>query len=270
MSSIVPYVASELAKPQNAAMAIDLFGEGYKAASSMYKAHKAKRGRTPAWKRAAKEKKGMADLGHAASREEPRRNGRESAVTGIDNKTLFTVPLIQIEKNVASNDSINKRQRDVILHKGSKVCFDIKSRLKVPIYFNWAIVIPKAQNVVFNNELLRGDGPDRDTVIDSNRTYMELKCLPINTDLFKVVKHKRMTILPDSDKGVNINEGRDYRTLDTYIKTNRKIYFNGDTSQPLQNMHMVWWVDYYNSPTATRSLTADVNWKIVDYFHDVP
>lgn len=267
MSSIVPYVANELAKPQNAALAIDIFGEGVKAARGLYKA---KAGRTPKWKRAAREKKGAADLGHAATRKEPRRRGRQSSVTAIDNKTLFNVPVIEVEKNVAANDSINKRSRDIIHHKGSKICFDIKSRLKVPVYFNWAIVIPKSNTFVSASEILRADGLERDTGVDNTATYMDLRCLPINTDLYSVVKHKKLVLLPDSDKSANPNEGRDYRMFEHYIKTNRKIYFNGDTATPQQNMFMIWWVDYFNSPTGTTALTADVNWKIVDYFHDVP
>lgn len=267
MSAIVPFVANELAKPENAAMAIDIFGEGVKAARNLYKA---KAGRTPKWKRAAREKKGSADLGHAPSRQEPRKNSRQSAVTGIDNKTFFNVPVINIEKDVASNDAINKRNRDLVVHKGSKICFDIKNRLKVPIYFNWAVVIPKAATTVSNSNILRGARGERDLLLDNSRTYMDLKCNPINTDLYKVVRHRKMTILPDSDKGTNINEGRDYVFMEEYIKTNRKLYFDGDTATPLQNMFMVWWCDYYNSPTGATSLTADVNWKIVDYFHDVP
>lgn len=268
MSTIVPYVAKELAKPENAAMAIDLFGEGVKAARGLYQG---KKGRTAKWKREARSKKGTADLGHDASRVEPRRRGRQSTVTGIDNKLLFSVPVIEVEKNVAADESIHKRSRDIILHKGSKICFDVKSRLKVPAYLNCAIVIPKSANTVNATNILRGNSAEREVAIDNTRSYLDLRCMPINTDLYTVVKHKRMTILPDSDKSTTVSEGRDYRMIEEYIKTNRKIYFNGSASTPLQNMFMVWWCDYYNSPTGgLTTLTLDVNWKIIDYFHDIP
>ena len=58
--------------------------------------------------------------------------------------------------------------------------------------------------------------------------------------------------------------------IEEYVKTNRKIYFNGDTATPLQNMYVVWWCDYYNSPTGVSTSTMQVDWRLVNYFHDVP
>jgi len=78
-----------------------------------------------------------------------------------------------------------------------------------------------------------------------------------------------MMIKPDSDKSATANEGADFRVIEKYLKTNRKIYFNGSASTPLQNMFMVWWCDYYGSPTGVQSTPVQVEWKIVDYFQDL-
>lgn len=268
MSAIIPYAAQELAKPHNAAMAVDLFAEAGKAAHGMYKSYRGRRKTRakPSYRRNAT----RADLGGPVGRDEARRVEDTVGVTGALNKTLYQRALIRAEKNVASNEAINKRNRDVITHKGCKICFTIKSVLKVPIFFNWAIVIPKAANLVSNSNLLRSSGAERDEVLDSSLTFMDVKCLPINTDLYKVVKRKSMMILPDSDKSATTSEGRDFKVVEEYVKTNRKIFFDGDTAEPLQNMFMIWWCDYYNSPTAATLNTADISYRIVNYFHDVP
>lgn len=276
MSAIIPFVAQELAKPANAAMALDLFVEAGKAAGGLFKAHKANRGRnsTKATVRAkkAKHRAGTADLGHDASMQENRRNGRLQPIVTQLNKTMYQTAIIQIEKNVAGDEAINKRSRDVITHKGSKLCFTAKNILDVPVYFNWAVVIPKAQTVVDNTNFLRGNGVERDVALNNALSSLEMKCLPINTDLYTVVKRKSMVIYPDSDKPTGAgteSKGRDLRVWEEYIKTNRKLYFNGDISTPLQNMYMVWWCDYYGSPLGSTSNTVQIEWKIVDYFHDV-
>lgn len=215
--------------------------------------------------------KAMSDLGHPASKDEARRRVRESSgpVSAALNKTLYQEPLIEIEKNVAGDEALHKRNRDVILHRGSKVCFTIKNRRQTPIKFNIAWVIPKAANTVNPVDFLRGTADERDIAINNSLSFLNMFCLPINSDLYYVVKRKSMVILPDSDKSATPDEGRDFKLLEEYIKTNRKIYFNGSTSTPLQNVHMVWWCDYYNSPTGATSGTADISWRVVDYFKDV-
>lgn len=268
MSAIIPYAAQELAKPQNAALAADLFYEAGKAAHGMYTSYKkrpAKKGRT------AKRKFGAADLGDPVPSNNTRRVEAEQAPIALQNKTMGTRDLIRIEKNVASNEAINKRNRDMVLHKGVKVCFTVKSRLQVPVFFNWAVVIPKAVDSVSSGNFLRGNGTERDVDINNQLTFLDSRCLGINTDLYKVVKRKKMLILPDSDKSTTVSEGRDFRLIEEYFKTQRQLYFAGDTAAPLQNMHMVWWCDYYNSPTGgVLSDTVDISWRIINYFNDVP
>lgn len=266
MSSIIPYAAAELAKPENAALAANLFAEAGKAAHGMYSSYKNK----PRRGRQKKRKIGAADLGQPAGFNEARRTDRQVGVTAWQNKTMQTEALIKVEKNVAADEAINKRNRDTIHHKGCKICFSVKNILKVPVMFNWAVVIPKANNTVSPIDILRGNGTERDTTLNNALTFMDLRCLPINTDRYKVVKHKKLLILPDSDKSAVQSEGRDFRMIEEYIKTDRQLFFDGSTATPLQNMWMVWWCDYYNSPTGSTATTIDFSWRIVDYFKDIP
>ena len=266
--SLVPYAAQELAKPQNAALAADLFYEAGKAAHGMYASYKSrpkKKGRT-----AKRKFSNLADLGHSPTKLEARRVDRQSGVVAVSNKELFTEELIRIDKNVAADEAINKRSRDVIHHRGVKICMSFKNTLKVPIFINWAIVVPKSANSISGFNILRSNGVDRDVTLNNALTFMDLNCLPINTDLYRVVKKKKILIQPDSNKSATASEGNDFRMIEEYVKTNRKIYFDGSSSTPLQNMHMVWWCDYYNSPTGASATTMQVDWRIVSYFNDVP
>lgn len=264
--SLVPLVAHELSKPENAAMAVDLLGQATSGAFKMFKKRKPyKKGRS------TKHKKHIQTLGRRAGFNSSRRVDRQSTVVTTANKELNQINLIQVEKNVSGDEAINKRSRDTILHKGVKVCFSCKNILKKTVFLNWAIVLPKAQNNVSSANILRSNSIDRDVALNENLSFMDLRCLPINTDMYRVIQQKTIMITPDSNKSVG-DEGDDIRMIETFVPTNRQLFFDGSTAVPLQNMFMVWWVDYHDSPTGIGSAidTADISWRLVNYFRDIP
>jgi len=268
MSGIVPYVASELAKPQNAAMAVDLIGEGINLGKKMYQSQQqgrqAKRAKT-------KVTPPMKTMGKPPGHSENKRTDQQVGATSMNNKLMKAIPLIAVQKDVSGDENISKRSRDTIHHKGVKICFMAKNRLKEPVFFNWAIIIPKADNSINALNILRGDETERDQSIDNSRTYMDLRCLPINSDRYRIVKHKRFTILFDSDKDIsNPNEGCDMRVVEEYIRIDRQIFFDGDIALPLTNVWMVWWCDFYGSaPGALIIPSLDYSYKLVNYFKEV-
>ena len=268
MSALIPYAASELSSPAaqlGLAVGQQLGSAALAAGKKMY-ANRANAGRT---KKRKVESRKLADLGRPAGHDESKKNDRQSPPTSIANKELEFEPLIRVEKDVAASENITKRQRDTLHHKGVKVCFMCKNTRKQALFLNWAIVLPKAANTIGSLDLLRGDDQERDHPIDQNSTTMDLRCLPINTDRYIVLKHKRKTILPDSDKGTTSTEGRDLVVIEDYIKTNRQVFFDGDNAEPLQNMFMVWWVDYYGAPVGVKTASCEVSWKIINYFKEV-
>lgn len=262
--SLVPYVTQELANPANQALIAATMEGAYelgKKGVQAYKGRQKKRKQAPG---------PMETLGRSPGHNESRRTDRQSVVTSISNKELEQVHLIQIEKDVAADENISKRSRDTVMHKGVKVCFTCKNITTKAVFLNWGLVIPKAQNNVSNVNILRSNGQDRDVTLNNALSFMDLRCLPINTDMYRVLDHRRILIKPDSDKGVGNADGGDLRVIEKYVKTNRQIFFDGSTATPLQNIFMVWWVDYYGSPTGSTSLTADVSWRLVNYFQDIP
>lgn len=269
MSALIPYAASELAPTAQQlgfALGTQLGTAGVSAAKKMF-AKRANAGRTKKRKHFKTE-----ELGRPAGHQEAKRNNAESPPTSISNKEMELRALITVEKDVAANENISKRQRDTILHKGVKVCFTCKNIRTEPVFLNWAIVIPKANVTVLSSDILRGDDQERYLPVDQNQSFLDLRCAPINTDRYNVLKHKRMLIKPDSDKATgagNNAKGSDLVIIEEYIKTNRQIFFNGDTAAPITNMFMIWWVDYYGSPTGSKTLTADVSWKLINYFKEI-
>lgn len=272
MSALVNYAAGELAPTAmdiGVAVGKSLGASALSGASKMYQARKARPGKK-SYKQKASFRDPLRDVGRKMGANPNRRSVRESGVSAITNKRLYVEPLIRIEKDVAGDENISKRSRDTINYKGTKICFFSKSVLKTPVFFNWAIVTPKARNFVDGNRFLRGGTTERDTALNINSPFMDLRCCAINSDEFHILKHKRMTILPDSDKAANDNEGRDFRIIEDYIPIKKQVFFDGDAAVPLTNVFMVWWCDYWNSPTGVQTNTLDVSWRMLQYFQDVP
>lgn len=270
MSTLIPYATSELAPfAQQAGYQIGqaLGGAALRGVKRM--AHK----RTTQGRRKVKrESRNMQQLGRTPGHQEAKRNNKESPPTVIANKELQIQALIDVEKDVAGSEVITKRQRDTIVHLGTKVCFSLKNIRQETVFLNWAIVTPKAVNSVSSTDLLRGDSLERYLPIGTSNTFMDLRCAPINTDRYNVHMHKRLTIKPDMERPTGVLEqkkGRDLILIEKYIKTNRQVFFNGDTSTPLTNMYMVWWVDYYGSPTGSKTNSAEVSWKLINFFKEV-
>jgi len=212
------------------------------------------------------------DIGRKPNSNPNRRTIRESGVTTVANKELFDEPLIRVEKNVGGDETINKRNRDTINYKGTKICFMAKNILRLPIFLNWAIVVPKT-GTVSSLDFLRDGSNERDMPVNNTATFMDLRCAPINSDRYRILMHKKHTILPDSDKivGNPQSEGRDLKVIEEYIPLKRQVFFDGDTAVPIENAYMVWWCDFYNSTTGgVTSSTMDVSWRMIQYYQDIP
>lgn len=274
MSALAAYGASELAPTAvdlgvavGKAIGTAAIAKGREAYTRRQRGRSVSRSRSRS--RNKTNKHALRDLGQAAGHNESKRTDEQSPPTSISNKELEFVPLIKVEKNTNPDETITKRARDTLLHKGVKICFACKNIRKEPILLNWAVVLPKAINGINSSDILRGDNVEREEGVTSAQTFMDLRCLPINKDRYEVIMHQTHTILPDSDKGTGNATGRDLKIIEEYVKTNRQIFFDGSTALPLQNMYMIWWVDYYGSPTGVKTLTADVSWKKVNYFKEV-
>jgi len=270
MSALATYGASQLPTAMDIGVAVgkSLGSAAVATGKGMYEKRRARKNQRP--KKYTKYRDALKDVGRKVGSDESRKNIRESGVTAIANKVMFDEPLILLEKNVAANEAINKRSRDTVRFRGTKICFFAKNMLRTPVFLNWAIVTPKSANFVDASDILRSGTAERDLVVNSAARFMDLKCAQINTDRYRVLDYQRHTILPDSDKGTtSTDEGRDLKIIEKYVPINKQVFFNGDTALPLTNVYMVWWCDHWNSGVGTITDTLEVSWRMMQYFNDI-
>lgn len=181
----------------------------------------------------------------------------------IASRTLYSSELTNIPRG--SNNEINLRQRDQIYYAGSKICVEIQpvTASVSPIYFNMAVVYDKRTNdvvtTVDTEDFFRGVGVgSRSQDFDPNGlTGMEFHCLPLNTDRFTVLKHKRIMMNGNSD-GLNY-KGTNYRFFQMYVPIKKRIAYEDGNCQ--SKIHVLWWCSRFNTldsdgPEATMLRTS--------------
>lgn len=193
-------------------------------------------------------------------------------------KTLYSKGLIAINKDSSADDAINSRMRDIVNMRGVKICFWVRSldiTDRKPLFFNWAIIVPKQQDTVAptndsvgDSEFFRGNGADRAQDFSTLLTFLDLKCLPINTDRYMVLRHRRLNIASATSSGDPVNNQNGEQFIEHYIPIKRQLIFDGaiGTLQPKKQMYMVWWCS--NSTNSALVNGGEYRWRIVRYFKE--
>lgn len=190
--------------------------------------------------------------------------------TGVDTRTLYDEPLLNLDQGTGRN----QRERGVVNFRGVKICMSFQNlngaATKPDMYVNVAVISPKAEDsgtiALPVANFFRAAGTDRGTNFGTALTAIQFRCLPINTDLYNVHKHKRLNI-----GNVQDTARTNSKTLEFYVKLNRQIRYEGTTSTPTgKNMYLVWWCDIQSTPTAGPVITNAMNLQmdIIQYFHE--
>lgn len=172
---------------------------------------------------------------------------RTASTLNRDTRTLYIRQLTNIDQG----DGRNLRERGVINCRGFKICFQMRNNLNQPLYFNVAILSPKNSGEVDESNFFRASGSSRGSDFDNSKIALELHCLPINTDKFTILKHKRYRMNPDPVAQDNFasQTGRSYMTQEWYIKLKRQLrYDSPDASGPTDGpVYFVYWADAWFS-----------------------
>lgn len=262
--SLVPYAAGELAPmllqygPTPAEMAMQMAGPLYRDTKWAGKkiarfAQKAYRRRTPAKKKRRVD--GSNKVGDPMGKSEANRAlVRTSSVAGRATRTLYSGDLIDI--NRATDHEIDERHRDIINLKGVKVCLEIKNNLDSPLYFNFAVVVPKydqSQNFVPTNDFFRNNQNGRGTDFSTGLSSLEFHCLPINADIYTILYHKRCLLGPDGGATFNSAGPPNFMVLSKWIGVNRQIRF--ENNDPVNGrIQYVFWADSMEKAPADPSV----------------
>lgn len=188
-----------------------------------------------------------------------------------DTRTLYTEELTTIPQGT----DIDERERRIANLRGFKICAEIANKSTTPLYVNVAVISTKQgteSSGIETTDFFRaaaGASRARDfsTALNSN----EMHCLPINTDRYIVLRHKRYRLIEEGGTTFTSNSGNSFLNLDWYVKINRQIRWDSSVGQPESGaVYLVYWFDLFQSPTLSTPVVSGVSttWRAVAIFRD--
>lgn len=193
----------------------------------------------------------------------------------IDSKTLHQQRLLDLIKDTSFNDSTDRRLRDVVNFRGLKFCVHIRNTLAANkvLYGHLAIISCKNEpddQTISTSNFFRSQGESTTRSVDFNsatRTGLDYYCLPLNTDLYNVHKHKRFRLNP-----ANSTEGRQERMIEFWLPVKRQLRYQSSSSLPEgKNMYLLMWFtnleEVDGSPAGDPlANVAQVDYRITKWF----
>lgn len=214
-------------------------------------------------------------MGSPPNTNSPKTNTVHQLLTQFDTRTLGLIDLTTIQRG----DGINERERDTLHLSGVKFCWELRNDTELPLYLNMAVVHIKGCTPIEDiaKDFFRGAGNNtsngRFLDFSDELTSNEFRCLPLNTDKFVVLHHKRMRLIPQDQSAERINDqsGRNYRNVDWYTKINRTIQYDENGARTdNSNLYFMYWCDQYLQPGGTLPVTGALQTqrKFITYFHE--
>lgn len=269
MTSLVPYVATELAKPENAAMAIDLIGEVGKAAANMYQ-ERTKRKARKITRNTKREMKSMERIGERVGSSSTKWDTLNVVYTNMQAETLNQLQLLNVTK-AAGSAAYDRRLKDQLNFRGIKVCMNIRADGAMGTakgMMNVAIISPKSNltssDPIPNSEFFRDPTGNSRSIDFGDPALFSLDyyCSAINTDNYVVHKRMKFEFGPS-----NSTEGHKEKYIEFYLPVKRQIRYDATTAFPEgKNMYMVWW--FNTSDGGTPLNPAQFSYRVTRYFKE--
>lgn len=251
----VPYAAKMVRRYRNAVMNRAAYNAG-RAARRYVTRRVARSIRNAAKKRYAairsnRPTKRSRVIGHKKGTGTTKRNvTQDRDVIARNTRQLYHHNVISIPKT--TTNEIDSRQRDIVFLKGIKLCYELLNLSAEPMCVNLAYIAPKHDNDTdIAQEFFRGSGDTRALNFSTDLNSNDLHCRPINTDRWHILMHKRFKLDP-RELSTSITSQRhastrsSYTTINHYLKINRQIRFNDDTSvQARSKIYLVYWFDKF-------------------------
>lgn len=179
---------------------------------------------------------------------------------------------------IAQGNEIDQRERRSANLRGISFCIEMRNTSERPLYVNMAVVHVKGCHDVntVHEEFFRGEDTAR--AIDFNDTLSsnELHCLPLNTDKFVVLSHKRLLLNGPKESMVqdyNDQEGKNYANLMWYQKIDRNIQFTSADRTSVTDgsaVYLMYWCDQFLTEANTTSTASalKLSKRIVAHWKD--
>lgn len=221
-----------------------------------------KLGKAKAFKRAqnvVNKRRTAAKIGEDVGQDTARtsRTVDESSVNK-NTRQLYTNNILDIDRGTG----LHERLRDIIHVKGFKVCMEVKSNTGTvssgnELLFNLALICPKGQETVDVTDFFRDHHSDRrNQDFSVGLTSTEFHCLPINSDKYHILMHKRYRL------GDSLNDHNpSYKFIQEWIPINRQFrYVSGESAGNEQvnnydKIYLVYWADVGMADSASLSLS---------------
>jgi hypothetical protein len=160
-------------------------------------------------------------------------SGKQTAVRETNQLVYKTRTLYVTElTNIAQGEGIDQRDRRTIELMGVKLCMELTALSNNPLYVNVAVVHLKNTDSGLNTDFFRGASGSRGVDFDISLNSNEFHCLPLNTDKFVVLSHKRHCL----NGGVPKFPGPDIETISlagyNYVNTATNIQEAAPTQLP--------------------------------------
>jgi len=250
----------------------------YRAATTVQRAFRAARRNRAMNRRRRPVQNPRQRIGNPVGRDTSRRTQTVQVLpaTQKSDRTLYAYDVTAIEQGTLPN----QRTRDIVNFRGIKICMDVLNVTDPnrPVFFNWAVISPKAANYIDELQFFRSNADNRAVNFDNaTLTSMDYHCRGLNTDEFNIICHKRSILAPLSSGGQF--SGKTNKRVMSYIKIARQIRYNSfripDTDPPEQEekctspIFFVWWCarEGYGGETAAEDSVV-VDLRIISYFRN--
>jgi len=245
-----------------------------KGVSALFKSRKRRRFQTPQRKNSRVKARLRTKVGERFGHGDSKRNQTLQNKI-ISTRTLYSDNLFTISRGTA----IYQRMQDVVNFKGAKVCLSLRLTAGAAahtangekLFINIAVLSAKegtltGQDSVPVTDFFRGNDDNRFQDFADTLHALEYHCLPINTDIYNVHKHKRITLGP-----FNATERFNTRNVMFYVKVNRQIrYDDSPFERPIKPMYLVYWCDFQMKDPANVAIASmlDMQSQIIRYFKE--
>ena len=196
--------------------------------------------------------------------------------TGRNTRALYQINMTEIQKYSGPDDAANERIRNIVNFKGMKVCMEWRNLSDTVLQCHMAILCPRKSTTVSIQDFFSNPAEaERGKNFNNNLSSTEYNCLPINTDEYVILHHKRYQRgRQGDDVGTgedNTSGKRNYRALHQRQPINRQIRYTDNTNTPADgNVILVYWADsYLTAAGSTPTNNAfQCNIWIVKYFKE--
>lgn len=189
--------------------------------------------------------------------------------SNLDTRTLYANDLTAIPST--ATNQINSRQRNVVRVGGFSVDMIFKNIAQSPQSVNVAVVSGRSQKVPTTSGFFRDYTTSRDVDFSNALNCNEFKGLPISTDKYRILTHKRFVLGGIGGAG-DINGINNVHNTKFFCKLNRQLRYNDDSDTLAEDrVYLVWWFDLLMATTgaAPQVGVMENSIRTVTYFDEV-